>query len=137
MTLYTANTRCYSDDKAYVLWFGEGYGEPTRVLAFGRSLDSAMSEIGDWLKTNAPGHLCDQEVAEAYQRAENEWREAHPDKEPGETEVWAFAEEAETDTTLFGDEHRVLSWCWGIDLDGDEPAELGRYVSELRKTGRL
>ena len=134
MNLKIANTRTPWADRAFVLWFG-AYGS-TYVLAFARHVEDALDECVDWIADNAPGLLCDDQVADEYQRLEAEWRERHPGEEPDDDMISKWQETAEEDTTSAGNNgHYLLSWEWGIVLADAEPTELGIYVSELRAHG--
>ena len=131
MNLEIANTRTPWADRAFILWFG-AYGS-ARVLAYARHLEDALDECVDWIADNAPGLLCDDEVAEEYRRLEEEWREGHPGEEPDDDMISKWQETAEEDTTIAGNcGHHLTSWEWGIVLDGADPKTLGRYVSETR-----
>lgn len=86
----------------YVLCFG-AYGW-TLVVVWANSLEGALDGAIDWIVDFAPGLLCDDEVAEAYQEA----------IASGMTEEAAW-EEAEQDTTCGGNcGNRILSYQWGI-----------------------
>ncbi len=51
----------------YILAFG-AYGW-TKLLVWANSLDDALNEAIDWLVDNAPGHIVDDQVQEAYDEA--------------------------------------------------------------------
>jgi hypothetical protein len=92
----------YRRNRRFLFSFG-AYGS-THVLVYGRSLDDALDEAIDWLVDNAPGHLMDEQVAEAYREA----------IAAGKSEEEA-AEEAETDMTCGGNcGHYIASWEWFV-----------------------
>lgn len=86
----------------FVLAFG-AYGD-TILVAHADNLEDALDECIDWIADHAPGLLCDDSVAEEYDRAIKE----------GKTEEEAI-EIAECDTTCGGNAgNRILSWEWSI-----------------------
>ena len=86
----------------YLLWFGS-YA-PLYLMTWANSLDSALDQSIDWLAENAPGLLCEDEVAEAY--ADGIKR--------GLSEEEAI-EDAEVDTTIGGNNGlHISSQEWGI-----------------------
>ena len=89
-------------ENTFILWFGEGYGKPTYVLAYGH-LDDALEAAAEWLAENEPGHFCNDLVSEAYADAIAEGK--------SEEDAW---EEATTDVTCLDQSRYLLSWCWGI-----------------------
>ncbi len=92
----------YRRNARFLFSFG-AYGS-THVLVYGRSLDDALDEAIDWLVDNAPGHLMDDQVAEAYQEAIA--------RGLGEDEA---IEEAEMDMTCGGNScHYIDSWEWWV-----------------------
>lgn len=100
----------------WILWFGQN----TRLMVWGNSLDVALDEAIDWIADNAPGLLADDAVAAEYAAAMAE----------GLTEEEAI-ERAEADTTIGGNYgHYVHSWEWGITAENPTRAE----VLELTKS---
>ena len=86
----------------YILWFGGC--APTYLMVWANSLENALDECIDWLAEHAPGHLMNDEVAEAYQNALNNGMD---EDEANEAAV--------TDMTCGGNCcHYIASWEWGI-----------------------
>lgn len=98
---------------SFLFWFG-AYGS-TYVLAYGAHLEDALESAVDWIVDNEPGHLMDDEVQEAYERAIAE----------GKDEEEAI-EEAEMDMTGFGHSgmHYLASWEWGIVVESPTKSQL-------------
>lgn len=96
----------------YILWFG-AYGT-TRLMVWANSLDDALDGAIDWLVDNAPGHIVDDQVNEAYEEAIG----------AGKSEDEA-REEAESDTTIGGNAgNHILSHEWGIVKEDPSRADL-------------
>ena len=96
----------------YILAFG-AYGW-TRLMIWANSLDDALDEAIDWLVDNAPGHICDEQVEEAYKEAIAE----------GKSEDEAM-EIAEQDTTSGGNcGNRILSYEWFILVEDPTRAQI-------------
>lgn len=91
----------------YILSFG-AYGS-TNLLIWANGLESALDEAIDWLVKNAPGHIVDDQVTEAYNEAIAEGK--------SEDEAWAYSEE---DTTCGGNcGNHILSYEWSMIEDPD------------------
>lgn len=110
----------------YILWFGAS--GTTRLLVWANSLDDALDESIDWLVDNAPGHIVDDQVTEAYNEAIAE----------GKSEDRAY-EIAEEDTTIGGNaSNHILSYEWGIVAEDPSRArvlEIEGRSPERRATG--
>ena len=86
----------------FVLWFG-ACGS-TRLMVWANHLDDAFDVAVDWIVEHAPGLLCDDQVAEEYDRG----------IAAGLSEEQAI-EQAEVDTSCGGNAgNYVASWEWGI-----------------------
>lgn len=106
-------------DQRFVLWFGEI--SPVQLLIWGKSLEDCLDEGLDWVEENAPGLLCDTEVAEEYERLIAE----------GKSEDYAIAE-SEVDTTSGGNHGvRINSDHWGISLDNPSRGELLAFMGRV------
>ncbi len=66
LTAVNSNDKDWTRNR-YVIALG-AYGW-TRLLVWANSLDDAIEECAEWCADNAPGLLCDSEVAEEYERA--------------------------------------------------------------------
>lgn len=110
----------------FILWFG-AYGS-TRLMVWANHLEDALDEAIDWLVENAPGHIVDDQVNEAYNAALAE----------GKSEEEAI-EEAEADTTTGGNAgNHILSYEWGIVAEDPSRAdvlEIQRRTPERRASG--
>lgn len=98
--------------KPYVFSFGV-YGWVI-LLAYGDSLQYALDECIDWVADNAPGLLCNDEVAEAYEDAVSR----------GLSEDAAY-EESLADVTTGGNcgDH-ILSWEWSLIAEHPTPKQI-------------
>lgn len=106
-------------DQRFVLWFGEI--SPVQLLIWGKSLEDCLDEGFDWVEENAPGLLCDAEVAEEYHRLIAE----------GMSDEKAM-EESEVDTTSGGNHGvRINSDHWGISLDNPSRGELLAFMGRV------
>jgi hypothetical protein len=102
----------------YILAFG-AYGW-TRLMVWANSLEDALDEAIDWIAENAPGLLCDDQVAEAYREAITEGK--------SEDEAHEIATE---DTTCGGNAgHYILSWEWCIVAEDPSRAEVLSLMKE-------
>jgi hypothetical protein len=111
LTIVNANDSDWTKHN-YVLSFG-AYGE-LRLLVWANSLEDALDEAIDWLVDNAPGHIVDDQVNEAYEAAIAE----------GKSEDEAH-EEAEVDTTSGGNcGNHILSHEWAIVAEDPSSDEL-------------
>lgn len=91
----------------YILSFG-AYGD-THLLVWANHLQDALDEAIDWLVDNAPGHIVDDQVNEAYAEAIAEGK--------SEDEAYEIAEE---DTTSGGNcGNHILSYEWSMIEDPD------------------
>lgn len=101
---------------SFVLWFGAH--APTYLRVWANGIDSALDECVDWLAEHAPGLLCNEPVAEEYERAIAE----------GLDESAAY-ERAVQDVTIAGNcgDH-LLSWEWGIALDTPTRAQFHAFL---------
>ena len=98
----------------YILAFG-AYGD-TRLMVWANSIEDALDESIDWIVEHAPGLLCDEQVAEEYNRLIAEGKSA------GEAQ-----EESEADTTCGGNcGNRILSWEWCIVAEDPTREEILR-----------
>jgi len=106
-----------NDGKRFILWFGEY--SPTYLMAWADDLEDAVELAVDWIVENEPGHLMDDEVEEAYNRAIAE----------GKSEEAAM-EEAEADMTCFGHDgmHYLAGWQWGVSLENPNRRQLIDFV---------
>ena len=108
---------------AFVLQFG-AYGW-TRLALWGDSLEDCLDEAVDCIADNAPGLLCDDQVAEAYNEA---YADAIANGIRPERAGILAQEEAEQDTTCAGNEgHYILSHEWAIVAE-DPTAEQWRQI---------
>ena len=86
----------------YILCFG-AYGW-TKLMVWANHLEDALDEAIDYIADNYPGLLCDDTVAEEYNRLVADGMD--PDK---------AHEEATVDNTCGGNcGHYINSWEWGI-----------------------
>jgi hypothetical protein len=90
----------------YLIWAGQC--APHYFMIWANSFDDASEYLCDWCVENAPGLLCDEEVAEEYKR---------------QVALGISHDEAmqiaELDCTVFGHAgiHYMHSWEWGGDED--------------------
>ena len=121
------NEQPYSGRFAVPMWvlgFG-AYGD-TRLAVYAESLDAALNECVDYIAENLPGILADEQVQEAYREALAELVAEGADPDDEEAIQWA-QEQAEEDTTIAGNEsHYLLSWEWGVILDGERSTRATR-----------
>jgi len=103
----------------FVLWFGQHC--PTYLMVWASSLDDALDKAIDWLVDNEPGHLCDEEVTEEYQRLIDEGYQEHE----------AF-EESIIDVTIAGDHgNHIRSDDWGIVFENPSRQELKEFLTRI------
>lgn len=132
LTLANLPTCGDPDQSGWLLWFGEGYGQPYYVLVGERHLEDALDEAVDHLAEHAPELLADEQVKEEYDRLVEE---GNPEEEA--------QEEAEIDTICAGDcGHYVASDGWGYSAEpvgrlhwkatDSERAESARSVTRRR-----
>jgi hypothetical protein len=101
----------------YILAFG-AYGW-TQLMVWANNLEDALDECVDWIAENAPGLLCDDEVAELYKEAIAE----------GKSEEEA-REESEMDTTVAGNcGHYLHSWEWNIVAENPTRQEIKQMLA--------
>ena len=111
ITYINANDKDWTSHQ-FVLCFG-AYGT-IWLLVNANHLSNALDECIDWLAENAPGLLCDEQVAEAYNEA----------IAAGKTEEKAY-NEALTDVTTGGNcGNHIMSWEWSIAAEDPTSAEL-------------
>lgn len=111
----------YRGDKVrgncFVLCFG-AYGW-TRLMVWEDHLEDALDTAVDWIADNAPGLLCNDSVAEAYNEA----------IASGMTEEQAI-EDAEIDVTRAGNAGDCISSSeWNISLENPSRSELVAFLS--------
>jgi len=92
--------------------------DPYYILAYGNSLESALSEAIEWVAKNDPALLCNDVVQELFDEA----LEAGSD----ENEAW---DEATVDTTCNDDgNHYINSDDWSIVLEEPTTVQLQRFL---------
>lgn len=117
ITIINQSARAYTKSR-FVLWFG-AYGW-TRLMVYANHLQDALDECIDWLVEHAPGHICDEQVTEAYREAIAE----------GKSENEAY-ETAEQDTISGGNAgNHILSYEWGIICENPTRAELREMIAQ-------
>lgn len=95
----------------WIIWLGQH--APTYLMIWAECLSDALDIAIDWAVDNAPGYLCDDEVAEEYNRLIAEARAAGEDTDDDEV-TQRCQEEAEVDTTSGGNcGNHVRSDDWG------------------------
>lgn len=127
-TVKIANPHDKGSYPAWVLAFG-AYGNEY-VLAYADHLEDALDECVDWIASNAPGLLADDEVTAEYKRlhAEAVAAGAHPEDE---RVIERCQEEATVDTTCAGnDGHYLHSWEWTVCLEDPDRDALIAFVKE-------
>lgn len=91
----------------------------TYLMVWANGIDSALDEAVDWLADHAPGLLCDDEVASAYNEAVAEGKDDE-----------AALQEAEADTTCAGNcGHYLRSDEWTIALANPTRAEVLAFLA--------
>jgi hypothetical protein len=101
-------------DNSYILAFGT-YGD-ILLYVWARSLEDVFDKCIDWIAENAPGLLCDDVVAEEYNRC----RKLDPSLSEEECH-----EAATIDTTCGGDEgHYIHSSEWSIVCENPSRADI-------------
>lgn len=92
--------------------------DPHYILAYGNSLESALSEAIEWVAQHDPALLCTDVVQEQF----DELIEAGAD----ENDAW---EEATIDTTCNDDgNHYISSDDWSIVLEEPSTVQLQRFL---------
>lgn len=117
-------------DGNVLLWFGEI--DPTYLLVFASSAESAFDVGMDWIEEHEPDYLCDDQITEQYKElVEAACKERGlPDESLlSERELEEFQEEAEQDTSSGGNHgRRIMSDHWGIEGEN-------LTTEQLRKIG--
>lgn len=142
LTAINSNDRDWTSNR-YVLAFG-AYGW-TKLLVWANSLEDALEECADWCADNAPGLLCDNEVAEEYERALSAAKmDPELDDEERQNIAW---EESIVDTIVCDNNHYFLAWevhivCENptraqlLELTGNPEKERSKRVGKAKLTGR-
>ncbi len=123
---------CHRRQHTFILAFGQV--SATYLMVYADHLQDAFDECIDWLVDHAPGLLCDDEVAEEYERVFKEKYDEYlaagkseaDAEEDARSEAW---DQSEVDTSCGGNaSNRIMSDHWTIVAEDLTRKELDEFL---------